>query len=88
MVGNYDNFNRRQFILSLDAQSADIEIRDAGWSHLREVIAERFNSKISTIQVLHSFIWLGLSGWVDDDYDSILAAYFNGLYYLHSALEA
>ncbi|TDK67450.1 NTP transferase domain-containing protein [Sapientia aquatica] len=88
VVGNYDNFNRRQFILSLDAQSADIEIRDAGWSHLREVIAERFNSKISTIQVLHSFIWLGLSGWVDDDYDSILAAYFNGLYYLHSALEA
>ncbi len=88
MVGNYDNFNRRQFILSLDAQSADIEIREGGWSHLKEVLSERFTTQMTTIQVLHGFIWLGLSGWVDDDYDSILAAYFNGLYHLHTVLEA
>lgn len=87
VVGNYDYFNRRQFILSLDSQSADIEIRDGGWSHLKDVLKERLSHKISTVRVLHAFIWLGLSGWVDDDYDSILAAYFNGLYHLHEALE-
>lgn len=87
VVGNYDHFNRRQFILSMDAQSADIEIRDGGWGHLKDVLKERLSHKMSTVRVLHAFIWLSLSGWVDDDYDSILAAYFNGLYHLNEALE-
>ena len=68
-------------------QSAEIEIRDAGWSHLKDALKERLTQRISTVRVLHAFIWLSLSGWVDDDYDSILAAYFNGLYHLQEALE-
>lgn len=87
IVGNYDNFNRRQFILSMDAQNIDIEIRESGWSHFKDMVNERFGTNLKTVHILHALIWLSLSGWVDDDYDSILAAYFNGLYHLRRALE-
>jgi hypothetical protein len=87
VVGNYDNFNRRQFILSLDSTGADVEIRGSGWAHLQDFFQERFGGEFRSIQLLHALIWLSLSGWVDDDYDSILAAYFNGIYHLHAAME-
>jgi hypothetical protein len=87
VIGSYDSFNRRHFILTLDTQSADVEIKESGWGHLSEVLRERFGTGYTGVRVLHAFIWLALSGYVDDDYDSILAAYFNGLYHLHQALE-
>ncbi len=87
MIGNYDSFNRRHFILTLDTQSADVEIKESGWGHLGEVLRERCGDNYTTVRILHAFIWLALSGYVDDDYDSILAAYFNGLYHLHQATE-
>ncbi|MTJ82593.1 MAG: NTP transferase domain-containing protein [Telmatospirillum sp.] len=88
VAGNYDNFNRRQFILTQEGPSVDVEIRESGWSHLKEVFRERFGQRLRTIRILHALIWLALSGWVDDDYDSILAAYYNGLYHLQGALES
>ncbi|CAK0746772.1 NTP_transf_3 domain-containing protein [Gammaproteobacteria bacterium] len=87
IVGNYDYFNRRQFILSMNAKNIDIEIRESGWSHFRDMVNERLGAHLKSVHILHAFIWLSLSGWVDDDYDSILAAYFNGLYHLQRALE-
>lgn len=89
VVGNYDNFNRRQFVLSQDGRNVEIEIRESGWLHLRDVFRERFGDRmLRDIRILHGLIWLALSGWVDDDYDSILAAYYNGLYYLTDALNS
>ena len=88
VAGNYDNFNRRQFILTQDGDSVDVEIRESGWSHLKDAFRERFGARFRDIRILHALIWLALSGWVDDDYDSILGAYYNGLYHLHDALSA
>ncbi|MBB6252951.1 NTP transferase domain-containing protein [Nitrospirillum iridis] len=88
VIGSYDSFNRRHFILTMDDQSADVEIRDSGWAHLGEVLRERLGTQYTAVRILHAFIWLALSGWVDDDYDSIVAAYCNGLYHLHQALES
>jgi len=87
VIGSYDSFNRRHFILTLETQSADVEIKESGWGHLSEALRERFGTNYTGVRILHAFIWLALSGYVDDDYDSILAAYFNGLYHLHQALE-
>jgi hypothetical protein len=87
VAGNYDNFNRRQFILTQEGQSVDVEIRESGWSHLKDVFRERFGGQLRSIRILHALIWLALSGWVDDDYDSILGAYYNGIYHLQGALE-
>ena len=88
VAGNYDNFNRRQFILTQEGENVDVEIRENGWSHLKDVFRERFGADFRSIRILHGLIWLALSGWVDDDYDSILGAYYNGLFHLHDALES
>jgi molybdopterin-guanine dinucleotide biosynthesis protein A len=78
-VGDYDNFNRRQFLLEVDGTEVSIQIRSGGWSHLQGVFREFCGGTFADIEVLHSLIWLSLSGYVRDDYDSILASFFNGL---------
>lgn len=86
VVGDYDNFNRRQFILELDDGAAELQINPGGWSHLRGMFDDRLGKEMHNIRVLHGLIWLSLSGYVKDDYDSMLAAYFNGLLVLEEAL--
>ena len=86
VVGDYDNFNRRQFILELDSGSAELQINPGGWSHLRGMFDDRLGPQMHNIRVLHGLIWLSLSGYVKDDYNSMLAAYFNGLLVLEEAL--
>ncbi|WP_292320386.1 hypothetical protein [Caldisphaera sp.] len=82
-IGNYDQFNLRNFRLTLDLNQnkASINIvsnnyEEAGW----EVFNERFSkSEINDIKIMHALIWLALTGYVIDDYDSIIGAYLKGL---------
>ena len=46
-----------------------------------------FKSKIKNIEIIHSLIWLSLSGYVKDDIDSILASFYNGIYWMNRALD-
>lgn len=86
-VGNYDSFNRKQFLLQIDGDGggAEIEIRENGWSHLRGLFQERFSTDMPAIKLIHALIWLSLSGYVEDDYDSIVGAYVKGLQVLNEA---
>jgi GTP:adenosylcobinamide-phosphate guanylyltransferase len=85
-VGDYDNFNRRQFLLSLEYGSAELQINPGGWSHLRGMFHERLGAEMRRVQIIHALIWLSLAGYVQDDYDSILASFLNGLLVLEDAL--
>ena len=38
------------------------------------------------IHLLHAIIWLSLTTYAWEDYDSICGAFYNGLYYLEEAL--
>ena len=38
------------------------------------------------IKLLHAVIWLSLTTYVWQDYDSICGAFYNGLYYLEDVL--
>jgi len=89
VVGGYDQFNRRQFLLSLEEDNVEISIRNSGWTHLSGLFEARFSpDQLRQIRVLHGLIWLGLSGYVQDDYDSILGAYFKGMLELNHVNEA
>ncbi len=89
VVGGYDQFNRRQFLLTLDEENVEISIRNSGWTHLGGLFEARFKpEELRQIRVLHALIWLGLSGYVQDDYDSILGAYFKGILELNHVSEA
>lgn len=85
VVGDYDNFNRRQFILEMDGNDVAVQIRSNGWTYLKGLFHDYCDGRMPAIRVLHGLIWLSLSGYVEDDYDSILAAFFNGLLILEDA---
>jgi GTP:adenosylcobinamide-phosphate guanylyltransferase/thiamine kinase-like enzyme len=88
VVGGYDQFNRRQFLLSLDGENVEVSIRNSGWAHLSGLFEARFKpSEMRQIQILHALIWLGLSGYVQDDYDSILGSFFKGILELNHITE-
>ena len=38
------------------------------------------------IKILHAIIWLSLTTYAWQDYDSICGAFYNGLYYLEEVL--
>jgi hypothetical protein len=44
-----------------------------------------FGGRLAEIRILHGLIWLSLSGYVRDDVDSVIAAFFFGLYWLERA---
>jgi len=79
VVGNYDQFNQRNFRLKIDDKHAEIEINSNGWKDCEEVFEERFNKELKDIKILHALIWLSFAGYALDDYDSILGSYFHGL---------
>jgi hypothetical protein len=87
VVGNYDSFNRRQFQLKITDKCIDLNIESNGWQDLESMFTETFSTKISMIRLLHALIWLSLSGYVTDDYDSIIASFYNGLFWLEDAVK-
>ena len=87
VVGNYDFFNRRKFKLYVDNNSIEIMMDNIYPDGVENIFKERFKSDFHKIQIIHALIWLSLSGYVKDDIDSILASFYNGLYWLNKALK-
>ncbi len=85
VLGDYDPFNRRRFQLKITGKQINLEIESNGWKNLESMFVERFPNQMSVIRLLHALIWLSLSGYVKDDYDSILASFYNGLFWLEKA---
>ena len=40
-----------------------------------QIFKSHFKSNLRRIEIIHSLIWLSLSGYVKDDIDSILASF-------------
>jgi thiamine kinase-like enzyme len=87
VVGGYDAFNQRDFTLQYHEREAVVHIKPNGWAHLGSMFRSLGARQYDDIRLLHGLIWLSLSGYVNDDYDAILAAFFQGLLVLESALE-
>ncbi len=79
VVGNYDQFNKKNFRINVRRNEIDLEIKSNGWEKFGYLFEERFGEKMRDLKILHALIWLSLTGYVLDDVDSILAAYFHGL---------
>ena len=88
LKGNYDQFNRKKFDLEINENEIELSIDSNGWETLDkkffEIIKEDIN--IKQIKLIHSIIWLSLTTYAWENYDSICGAFYNGLYYLEDAL--
>ena len=86
VVGNYDQFNLKRFRLHISDQDVKLEIQSNGWEQLEEEFFRLTETKAEDIKLLHAIIWLSLTTYAWQDYDSICGAFYNGLYYLEEVL--
>lgn len=89
IVGNYDKFNLKDFKLHIgeDAgQGAVLEIDSNHWKDMEDDFFKLTGADRKEIQLLHAVIWLSLTTYAWQDYDSVCGAFYNGLYYLEEVL--
>lgn len=88
LVGDYDQFNLGRFRLSIASDSVDIDVETNGWRCMEEVFEENLPEDISLkdVRFVHALIWLSLTTYAWNDYDSICGAFYLGLYYLEDSL--
>lgn len=86
--GNYDRFNLKQFTLLITDNEVLLDIKSNGWELLSDYYTELIKDKtdVKYLKLLHAIIWLSLTTYAWEDYDSICGAFYNGLYYLEEAL--
>lgn len=85
IVGNYDRFNRKEFRLRIGASAEEgvtLEIASNHWEDMEDTFFEMTGADRKEIRLLHAVIWLSLTTYAWQDYDSICGAFYNGLYYL------
>ena len=88
LAGRYDSFNRKRFSLRLDAGGATLDIAANGWEGLEDYFFLKSGADRVKVKLLHALIWLSLTTYAWEDYDSICAAFYNGCLLLEDALES
>ena len=80
LKGNYDQFNRKKFTLSIRPHEVEFAIKPNNWEDMEEFFFESLPQvNKSKIKLLHALIWLSLTTYAWEDYDSICCAFYNGL---------
>lgn len=86
-VGNYDQFNNKKFLLDISNSEVILSIESSGFEHLEDYFFSLIpNCDKQKIKLLHAIIWLSLTTYAWEDYDSICGAFYNGLIYLNDFL--
>jgi thiamine kinase-like enzyme len=86
VVGNYDRFNLKDFCLIICENEVELNISSNGWEHLTREFFTLTGTDERTIKLLHAVIWLSLTTYAWQDYDSVCGAFYNGLYCLEEVL--
>lgn len=80
LKGNYDQFNRKKFTLDIKKNDVELAIKPNNWADMEEYFFDHIpNVNKAKIKVLHSVIWLSLTTYAWEDYDSICGAFYNGI---------
>ena len=85
--GEYDQFNRKKFTLDIREKDVEFAIKPNNWADMEESFFECLPhvSKYK-IKLLHAIIWLSLTTYAWEDYDSICGAFYNGIVKLGEVL--
>ena len=87
LKGDYDQFNRKKFTLNIKEKDVELSIESNNWSDMEEYF---FNCLPEVnkykIRLLHAIIWLSLTTYAWEDYDSICGAFYNGIVKLGEVL--
>ncbi len=86
--GNYDMFNLRRFDIQI-GEEVRLEIQSNGWEDMEDeffALLSEDGVSANDIKLLHAVIWLSLTTYAWEDYDSICGAFYNGIWYLEDVL--
>lgn len=88
LKGDYDQFNLKRFSLSIEENGVELSIKSNGWQDLEDDFFESLGETVSMqkIKLLHALIWLSLTTYAWENYDSVCGAFYNGLLYLEEVL--
>lgn len=86
IAGNYDRFNLKDFRLEIGEREVSLKIGSNHWEDMEEAFFALTGAKEPEIKLLHAVIWLSLTTYAWQDYDSVCGAFYNGLYYLEDLL--
>lgn len=88
LISNYDQFNLKRFSLDIKEDDVTLDIGSNSWENMEEYFFELLEGEVTRRQMklLLAIIWLSLTTYAWEDYDSICGAFYNGLYYLEEAL--
>ncbi len=86
IAGNYDRFNLKDFRLTMGEDGVRLAIDSNGWEDMERDFFEMSGADPAVIKLLHAVIWLSLTTYAWQDYDSVCGAFYNGLYHLEEVL--
>lgn len=88
IVGNYDQFNLKRFSLDILDKEIILDIESNHWEDMEDDFFCLLKGNVSRKQMklLLSIIWLSLTTYAWEDYDSICGAFYQGVAYLEEAL--
>ena len=84
--GNYDRFNLKDFRLDIGSDGVNLEIASNGWEDLEDEFFALSGADPAAVRLVHAVIWLSLTTYAWQDYDSICGAFYNGLACLEDVL--
>lgn len=89
LFSNYDQFNLKRFELHIGKTDVELKIASNNWESMEALFFELVGDEVTKKQmkVLLAVVWLSLTTYAWEDYDSICGAFYNGLYYLEEALQ-
>lgn len=76
--GNYDSINSKKFKVSIIGDDVDLSISSNGYEYFENLIIERSGMSKREMLLINSTIWLSLTGYVKEDIDSVLYAFYKG----------
>ena len=88
LFSNYDQFNLKRFNLNIGEGEVTLDIASNHWEDMEDDFFRLLDGEVTRAQMklYLAIIWLSLTTYAWEDYDSICGAFYNGLYYLEEAL--
>ncbi|MBQ9479043.1 MAG: SIS domain-containing protein [Selenomonadaceae bacterium] len=88
LISNYDQFNLKRFTLEIDDKGVKLDIASNNWEAMEDEFFRLLGGEVTRRQMklLLAIIWLSLTTYAWEDYDSICGAYYHGLSILEDAL--
>lgn len=76
--GNYDSINSKKFRVNIKGERVDLKIQSNGYEMFENIIIDRSGMSKKEMQLINATIWLSLTGYVREDIDATMYAFYKG----------